>query len=318
MIKIGVIGAGGNGSGHARYYSESERAEVIAVADPDKSRAYALAREIDAEAFGNYRDFLDMVDAVVISSPNFLHRDHAVECAEAGKHVFCEKPMGLSAEQAEEIAAAVRDAGVQSFVGFSVRFGAQVQTMQAYKDEGRLGRVFSVWSRRLTYMDPAKREGWRVDHMLSGGLLYEINIHELEWMMALGGKVKSVFGRRMAREQQTPRANDHIWFMLNFGDDAVGMHEGSWCTACGEYRRGVIGTAGALTTERWGQKLFHARNGEKETQAEMCPRFDKRAHFLDVVEGTAESRADAQWGLEVMRAAEAVIVSANTGQVVPL
>ncbi|MFW6189705.1 MAG: Gfo/Idh/MocA family protein [Planctomycetota bacterium] len=316
MVKIGVIGAGGNGSGHARYYYQSDRADVVAVADPDAERVEKLALEVEAKPFADFREFLDIVDAVVISSPNHLHRDHAIACAEAGRHVYCEKPMGVNAAQADEIAAAVKKAGVRSFVGFSVRFGGIVQTLKKFAGEGRLGEIFSIWSRRLTYMNPADRAGWRTDHSLSGGLLLEINIHEIEWMMAVGGEVQSVFARKFAKDQDHPRANDHIWAILNFAGDRTALHEGSWSAATGDYRRGIIGTEAGVTTDRWSQTVYFARNGEKEQEVDLEPRFDKRANFLDAIEKDAESVADVEWGLKVMKVTEAIIESANTGQVI--
>jgi len=319
VIRIGVIGAGNNGRGHARYYHECPRSEVIAIADPDTERATAVAEEVRAEAVSDHREFLDRVDAVVISSPNFLHRDHAVECAGAGKHIFCEKPMGLNVGQAREIADAVAAAGVRSLVGFSVHFTPPIQTMERYLREGRLGTLRSLWSRRLTYSDPNRGSGWRRDHSLSGGLLYEINIHELEWMMALGGEVESVYARTWASEQSretSPRANDHIWFMLGLAGGPVASHEGSHVSPTAEYVRGVIGTEGGMITNRWGNEVYYAARGSKEAPVEPAPAFDKRAHFLDCIEHGEEPVADVRWGLKVMTVAEAIIESAASGKVV--
>ncbi|MGD2174782.1 MAG: Gfo/Idh/MocA family oxidoreductase [Candidatus Brocadiaceae bacterium] len=316
MIRFGVIGAGRNGSGHARYYHESPRSEVVAVADPDTERAEGLAAEVEARAISDYRGFLDQVDAVVISSPNFLHRDHAVACAEAGKHILCEKPMGLNAGEATEIADAVRQAGVASFIGFSVRFGQTVQTMQKLIEEGKIGRVISIWSRRMTHRVIRPDESWRSDQSLSGGLLFEINIHELDWLMALGGRVESVYARKYARGEEGPRVNDHIWFVLDLEGGAVATHEGSWVSPIPDYYRGVIGTKGGVAEADYGRKLLFAACGEKTSEIERVERFDKRAHFLDCIEKGAESLADAEWGRRVMTVADAILESAATGEVV--
>jgi len=318
MLRIGIIGAGGNGRGHARYYHKCPRSNVVAIADPDAERAKAVAEEVGAKAVADYTEFLDEVDAVVISSPNFLHRDHALACAGAGKHILCEKPMGLNLHQAQEITDAVEMAGVKSMVGFSVSFSDSIQTMQKYLREGRLGALISVWSRRLMYMDPARARGWRADQALSGGILYEVNIHELEWMMRLGGDVTSVYGRTWARERKTPRDNDHVWFILNFEGGAVGSHEGSQASPSAEYQRGIIGQEGGMITDRWGRGALYTKAGQKEAPADLEPGFDKHAHFLDCIENDAEPVADVHWGLKVMAAAEAVIQSAISGEVVHL
>jgi predicted dehydrogenase len=317
MIRIGVIGAGPNAAGHVSYFAQSPRSKVIAVADPDTQRAHTLAEEAGAQPIADYRDFLDQVDAVVVSSPNFLHREHAIACAEAGKHVYCEKPMGLSLNEARLIAGAVNQAGVKSVVGFSPRFDGTVQTMQRVAHSGEIGQVVSVCSRRLMHMEQVQG-GWRADHERSGGLLYEINIHELDWMMAIAGDVSSVYARTWAANRKGPRCNDQIWVTLNFANDAVGMHEGSWLCAQPQFYRSVQGTDGGLCTNEWGNELYLARNGENRQTLKPDNHFDLRGHFLDCIEHNASPVADVNWGLKVMTVSEAVLESAATKQLVQL
>ncbi len=317
MIRIGIIGAGPNAEGHARYYRESPRTHLVAIADPDAARADRLAGELNARSVRDYREFLDHVDAVVVSSPNFLHYEHAVACAEAGKHLFCEKPMGLGVDEARGIAQAVSVNHVASQVGFSVRFGGEVQTMLRMHREGELGDLISLTSRRLCYIDPAK-SGWRSDHRLSGGLLYEINIHELDWMMALGGRVTAVYARTWAQNPVDERSNDHLWVTLSFAGRATGTHEGSWLSANPNFYRSCEGTKSGLCTDEWGVQLFHAPRGGNRVEIAKDPNFDLRGNFLDVIEGKAPAVADARWGLEVMRVAEAVIESARRGHPIDL
>lgn len=318
MIRIGIIGAGKNAAGHVKYYQGTNRAKAVAVADIQLPAAEALAASCGARAVADYRQFLDEVDAVVISSPNFLHASQAIACAEAGKHVYCEKPMGLGLTEAQAIADAIAKAKVQSAVGFSVRFAGNIQTILRRVREGDLGQLVSVWSRRLMYIDPAKGAAWRRDHNLSGGLLLEINVHELDWMMAAGGDVRSVYARTAAETAQGPRANDHLWFTLNFAEGAVGTHEGSWRSPAVNFYRGCYGTAGALATDEWGGGLLHTPRGGTREPAPLDPDFDKHGNFLDAIEGRAPSVVDAAWGLKVMTVAEAIFESAAKGTVVTL
>jgi predicted dehydrogenase len=318
MINIGIIGAGRNAAGHAKYFHECDRTNVVAVADPATELAKELAGACDAKPVGDYTEFLGDVDAVVISSPNFLHREHAVACAQAGKHILCEKPMGLSADEAQQIADAVAAASVKSLVGFSVRFTDNVWTLIQMIKEGRLGELNSVFSRRLSYSDPAGRAGWRKDHAKSGGILLEINVHELEWMMAAGGDVKSVYARTKALTSDAPRANDHVWFVLNYTEGAVGTHEGSWLAATVNYYRGAHGTEGGAATDEWGRDLFYAKNGSDRAPVDLTTAPDKRLNWLDTIDGAAEPLCDVAWGLKVMRVAEAILQSAGCGEVVRL
>jgi predicted dehydrogenase len=315
MIRIGVIGAGPNAAGHARYFARSGRSKVVAIADPDLNRAHALASECQASAMEDYRDMLGDVDAVVVSSPNFLHHEHAVAAAKAGKHVYCEKPMGLSLAQATEIRDAIAEASVQSLVGFSTRFTEPVQTMLRLSGSGQLGKIISVDSRRLCNVTPAPPKHWRHNPSLSGGLLYEINIHEIDWMLAAGGPVESCYARSWAVDQQSKLSNDHIWVILNFKSGATGMHEGSWVSATPHYYRAIHGTSGAVATDEWGATVYYGEPGEERRALVLDPHFDLRGNFLDTIDHIAEPVADATWGLEVMRVAEAILKSAHSGNV---
>jgi len=315
MVRVGIIGAGSNATAHGKYFRNQSRAKVVAVADPVFERAGALAELCGARPVCDYADFLPDVDAVVISSPNFLHCQQAVACAQAGKHIYCEKPMGLSATEASRIADAVQVANVRSVVGFSVRFGPSVQGFLGLHEQGAFGDILSIWSRRMFYMDPAKTVGWRKDHGQSGGLLLEVNLHELDWMMALGGPVESVSARTRAIEPTSPRSNDHLWVTLHFAKGAIGTHEGSWLTAMPSYFKGIHGTLGGACTDEWGNKLFYAKVGQNREEMPATPAFDLRGHFLDCIELGVSPVADVRWGLKVMLVAEAIFRSAQSGQV---
>jgi predicted dehydrogenase len=316
MIMIGIIGAGPNATGHGKYYaSHPERARVVAVADVDADRAKALAEVCGAKPVSDFRSFLSDVDAVVIASPNFLHKDQAIEAARAGKHVYCEKPMGLSLTDAREIEAAVRLAKVQSQVGFAVRFDPQIQTMARMAASGDFGPLISVASRRLMWMDHSKTAGWRADPAKSGGLLFEINIHELEWMMYVGGDVTAVHAN-IFKLSPHPRANDHLTVNLRFASGTIGNHEGSWIASTPMFWRQVVGTEAGAYTNEWGNILYTAKAGQNRTEIKPDPAYDLRGNFLDAIEGKAVPTANCAYALKVMAVAEAIIESANTNKVV--
>ncbi len=318
MTRIGIIGAGPNAAGHARYFAQSDQAQLVAIADVALDRAQELATELQAGAVADYRDFLDGVDAVVVSSPNFLHHEQAIACVSAGKHIYCEKPMGLNLEQAREIAGAVNKAGVKSVVGFATRFGSDVQTMQRLVRAGELGDLISVCSRRLGFIDPTSASKWRLDHKLSGGLLYEINIHEVDWMMCLGGEVHSVYARTWSANRDSERSNDHIFVTLAFAGGANGMHEGSWLSSNPQYFRSVEGTRAGASTDEWGTKLYFAERGKGRNEIGTDPAFDLRGHFLDSIQNDATPVANVDWALQVMTVAEAILLSAAENRVVTM
>ncbi|BAM03195.1 putative oxidoreductase [Phycisphaera mikurensis NBRC 102666] len=318
MIRIGIIGAGPNARTHAHAHRDSGEAEVVAVADPAEGPGRALAEETGAHHVRGFEEMLDDVDAVVVSSPNFLHAEHAIAVAEAGKHLFCEKPLGLCLADARRIAAAVTDAGVASAVGFSPRLSREAQTLKHLLDSGRVGELISIWSRRLMFLPDDAFGGWRADPGRSGGLLLEVNVHEIDWMMHVAGAVSSVHAVTRTTLTHGPRANDHIWVTLSFKSGAVGQHEGSWRSATPNFSRGLHGTAGGGATDEWGRGVDAASLGQDREPAELRPAVDLRARWRAAIRGEGEPHCDVAWGLEVMRVAEAVFRSAEGNRVVRL
>jgi predicted dehydrogenase len=313
--RIGIIGAGPNASGHGKYFAGCGRAKVVAVADPDRARADVLAKECGAKPVADYQEFLGDVDAVVVASPNFLHKDQAIACAKAGKHVYCEKPLGLSGADAREIAAAVRAAKVRSQVGFSVSFDPVIHDAISRVKSGEIGQLVSLNSRRLCWSNTETTTGWRADPARSGGLLFEINIHEIEWMMRCAGDVRQVYARAKASEGAThPMANDHLWITFDYVGGAVGTHEGSWRTAMPMFYKYIQGTTGAMCTNEWGNELYLARPGKNRDSLTGMKPFDLRANFLDAIAGTATSVADTDYGAKVMAVCDAIIESSRSGK----
>src|SRR3954463_9855503 len=112
LLRVGVIGAGVMGRAHAQALSGILQAQIVAVADPILERARDLAGRYKAQAYADYRDLLDDVDAVWICTPSFLHREQAETSAAAGKHLFVEKPLALSIADGQAIIATARAAQV--------------------------------------------------------------------------------------------------------------------------------------------------------------------------------------------------------------
>jgi predicted dehydrogenase len=102
-IRVGVIGVGYLGQHHARIYSEIEDVELTAVADIDKKKADAFAEKYGCEAYYDYRDILNKVDALSIVTPTITHFDIAVGCLNAGKDILIEKPITVTIEEADEL-----------------------------------------------------------------------------------------------------------------------------------------------------------------------------------------------------------------------
>ena len=139
------------------------------------------------------RDDVDIVDVAV---PTALHRDIVVEAAAAGKHIFCEKPMALTYDQAKEMYEAAEEAGVTHYVNFNYRRCPAVTLARQIIDEGRIGRIFHWRGAYLQswIVDPNFPLTWHLRKEVAGaGPQFDLNSHSVDWARYLVGEIKRVF-----------------------------------------------------------------------------------------------------------------------------
>ncbi|MGI3785313.1 MAG: Gfo/Idh/MocA family protein [Janthinobacterium lividum] len=206
-LRVGVVGLGWMGQVHSRAYTRVGqhyldaplRPVLVAVADnaADARLARAVAAYGFSEVHADWRELVarDDIDVVSITGPNFIHREVAVAAAEAGKHVWLEKPAGRNAEETAEIAAAVASAGVQAAVGFNYRNAPAVELARRLVAEGRLGRVEQVTIKMLADY-AAHPEGaltWRYQNAWAGsGVLGDLVSHGIDLGRYVVGEVDSL------------------------------------------------------------------------------------------------------------------------------
>lgn len=142
-LKVGVVGAGAMGAAHARTLATGvPGAEVTHVFDRDTARAGDVAAEVGGVAAGSPEELVAEVDALVVASPDFTHADLAVAGIEAGRHVLCEKPLAVTADDARRVVDAEVAAGRRSVqVGFNRRFDPGFVDLKTAIADGSLGEV---------------------------------------------------------------------------------------------------------------------------------------------------------------------------------
>jgi inositol 2-dehydrogenase len=187
-IQIGVIGLGRMGQIYAHYVAEQlSEAKLAAVADSQEN-ALAAFRD-DVSNVVTYRDHRDLLShpglhAVIVATPTSTHRDVVIDAAEAGKHIFCEKPTALTLEATDEMLSAVAKAAVIFQVGFMRRFDDAYRSAHEQIKAGVIGEPNLIRSvgrdagrTSLEYANPA----------VSGGLIIDMGIHDFDivrWLMA--------------------------------------------------------------------------------------------------------------------------------------
>jgi len=190
-IKWGVIGCGGIADRRTLPgMMLADNAELIAVMDANKAAADACKEKYNAKyAFDKMEDVLalDEIQAVYIASPVFCHKEQAMAAADAGKDILIEKPVGLTAAEAEEIAAYCEAKGVKMGVGFMMRFHSYHQAMKEIVESGKIGEIVSARA-QLTCWYPEMENCWRQDMKLSGGgAMMDMGVHCVDLIRYITG-----------------------------------------------------------------------------------------------------------------------------------
>ncbi len=189
QLRWGIIGCGGIAKTFAKGLDGSTRGAKLAVGSRNLDKAKAFADEHGFErAYGSYEDLLadPDVDAVYIATPHPVHREPTIKAAEAGKHILCEKPLGVTAAECEEMTAAATAHGVVLLEAFMYRCHPQTLKVQELLASGAIGDVCTVRSCFCYGLGPAYNV--RADLSLRGGGLYDVGCYCINFSRMVAGE----------------------------------------------------------------------------------------------------------------------------------
>jgi len=273
-VRVGVIGTGWAD----RVLIPALQAgglQVAAVASRDPERARGVAERHGVPGFtGSWRELLDMdVDLVAVTSPPALHLEQAVAVLESGRHLLCEKPLGVEASQAEAIVAAARASDRLALVDHELRFAPARAKARELIASGAIGRVITVTARvaNRNRVDPTRPWTWWSDAAQGGGILGALGSHVLDSIRWLLGGELEVRGATLGRVYPSRRdadgverpvtAEDIASLTLRAADRVVGtvlLHGAALDDAIDLFT--VRGTEGSLVIDR-SLKLYYGKRG---------------------------------------------------------
>ena len=201
MIRLGIIGVGGIVQGaHLPYLKECEGIKLVAICDIDEKRLNYVAEKEGIEqkfVFKSYLDLIkcDSIDAVLVATPHYLHKEMAIAVCKAKKHLLLEKPVAMDKAESEEIYRAVQENGVKCMVCLSYHYYPCFRYAKSLLDGGTLGRIQDMYAQH--FKESALWEGrkmeWRFKKELSGhGVLIDLGVHLLDLAEFLASGVDSV------------------------------------------------------------------------------------------------------------------------------
>jgi len=211
-LRVGIIGAGYIGNVHAKILMADDRVKITSVTDIIGARAEQLAGLAKARVFPNIEALLASgIDALYVCTPNAVHAQFVIAALEAGIHVFSEKPMATSLEDARQIVATARSSKGLYQVGHSRRFAPVYKFIKATITSS----FRPVTAHAKMNRGELKNPPWTSDTRISGGFLYETPIHLFDMMRWLMGDVLSV---QCQARQNVYNELDSFSMILTFSD----------------------------------------------------------------------------------------------------
>jgi len=250
-LRFGILGAGRIGPVHAETLAyRAPQAEAVVIADINLAAAermaarYNIPKVVDSAAA-----VIDdpSIDAIVLCTPTNTHAELIAQAAQAGKHIFCEKPVSLSLNKIDESIAAVETAGVKMQVGFNRRFDSNFMRVRRAVESDEIGtpNIFHIVSRDpfpppLSYLRP------------SGGIFLDMMIHDFDMARFLMGEVEEVFASGAILVDPGFAAEDDFdtaIALLKFKSGAIGTIDDSRKSTFGyDQRVEILGSKGKIET----------------------------------------------------------------------
>ena len=249
VVRYGVVGTGYFGAELARAMRDNDGAKIVAVFDPENGET--IADELKCEAVDNLDSLVtrDDIDCVIVTTPNYLHKEPVIKAAQNHKNVFCEKPIALNYQDCVDMVNACKEAGVIFMAGHIMNFFNGVHHAKELINEGAIGDILFVKSVRNGWEEPQPSISWKKIREKSGGHLYH-HIHELDCVQFIMGGLPTTVTMSASdvahNGEQFGDEDDLIMMNLEFPGNRYAHLEWGSAFRWGEHYVLIEGTKGAI------------------------------------------------------------------------
>lgn len=322
QVQLASIGLGWWGGMLATAAAQSARVATVFARDQsarDEFAANHKARSApDLESIWSDPE----IDGVIIATPHSVRSEIVEAAARAGKHVFVEKPLALTVEEAERCVRATESAGVVLQVGHNKRRQTGIRAVKAAIDTGETGQLQAIETNiSIPIVFRTGLPQWRQEpeHLPAGGMT-PLGVHMVDTIQYLGGQIDSVMAMT-TRLTDRMDLDDTTICLFHLADGPLATL--STLIATGPVHNvTVFGTEQILWVEQDGLKLFRQIRGEPDrTELAVSPvdtLVEELAEFVECIETGSRPETGAPEGLSVVEVLEAVLTSAETGATVPV
>lgn len=253
MVKVGIIGMGTMGSLYAQILQQNSEADLIGVCDINKETLTSCRNKFDVPGYKNYLELFNKknLQAVIITLPDFMHKEAALEAAKRRIHIMVEKPLATSMEDAVEMAKAVSQAGVKCQIAFGNRWNPRFVVAKRSIEENKLGEIISLRCKMNNpIFVPTKMLSWASQSSPAWFLLSH-SIDLARWFT--GKEAKSVFATGIKKKliKLGIDTYDFINTLITFEGNITGNFSASWILPdelpiiC-DFKYEIMGSEGAI------------------------------------------------------------------------
>ena len=336
-VRFALVGCGRIARNHFDALSQNPEAQLTAVCDIVKERAEEAAAAMKCDAYTDFPEMLRRkdIDAVSVCTPSGLHPRQGILAAQSGRHVICEKPMGITLREVDELIRVCDDKKVRLFVVKQNRLNSTMQLLKKAVDKGRFGRIYMamanvLWTRPQEYYDMAK---WRGTWEFDGGAFMNQASHYVDSLQWLAGPVDSVMAvtATLARKIETEDTGSVV---MKFRSGAIGNMnvtmlvypqnmEGS-ITIIGEKGTVKVGGIAINRFDYWKFDQYDDDDGFVKKCDYQPPNVYGFGHLgyyrnvIDVIRGRCQPDTDGRSGRKSLELILAIYRSAKEGRRVSL
>ncbi|MDA4121061.1 MAG: Gfo/Idh/MocA family oxidoreductase [Thaumarchaeota archaeon] len=325
-VGIGLVGAGAIGRLHAgNVRNNIKGARLAAVADVDQNAARSAAG--DAKIYSDYKEMVKdkSVDAVLVCTPPFLKMDIVRAAAAAHKHIFCEKPIAVTLEDADKMKKLVRDGGIMFQVGYQRRFDHSYVKARRAVEDGTLGKMLLMKEHNRD--PPGPILGWSTNPAKSGGIYLDTTSHDFDAVRWLSGsEVERVYaeGSALVYEELAKNGDfDTTAVVMRLENGALAYVDSCYNTVYGfDARLEILGTKAAVSVGMGRSSFAHVRT-PTGTSNEFFDSYatrwaqayrDEIADFAECVRSGKEVKVGIDEGREALKIGLAAKASIEQGR----
>ncbi len=329
MFRIAIIGPGSICRTYMEALKTSEKVNVTAISGRDTEKGRAMAAEYGLPYYVDQEEMYrtEQLDAVLICTPTFTHEEMVRRAIAHKVHVMCEKPFVLDVEIAEQLFTEAKAAGVQMMVMHVVRFWPEYVKIKEMIQTGELGDIKNVYFNRLS--SHPTWATWHRDPEKSGGGLYDLHIHDVDYLYHVFGKVDSVYA--VGKQEETGCFNN-VSTVMKFACGVSAVVEGFMDTT-GDFgfttNVRLNGSEAAVemlnktiylddgTRSKTNKLVLYPKDGSAQiTDVEKYnPYARETEYFVDCVQSGVETKMVPEEDvMQVLRILEAIKVSLKTGK----